>query len=85
MLCGTSPIPASSGKTTRHRLNRGGDRRANSALHMIVVCRMRLHQRTKDYVTPRLAEGNSKRKITRCLNRYPARETYRALTTPNAP
>jgi transposase len=85
MLCGASPIPASSGKTTRHRLNRGGDRRANSALHMIVVCRMRLDQRTKDYVTRRLAEGKSKREIMRCLKRYVARETYRALTTPTSP
>jgi transposase len=85
MLCATSPIPASSGKTTRYRLNRGGDRRANSALHMIVVCRIRLDQRTKDYVTRRLAEGNSKREIMRCLKRYIARETYRTLTTPTSP
>jgi transposase len=85
MLCGTSPIPASSGKTTRYRLNRGGDRRANSALHMIVVCRMRLDQRTNDYVNRRLAEDKSKREIIRCLKRYIARETYRTLTTPNTP
>jgi transposase len=57
MLCGATPIPASSGKTVRHRLNRGGNRQANSALHMIVVCRMRTDQRTRDYVTRRLAEG----------------------------
>jgi transposase len=82
MLCGTSPIPASSGKTQRHRLNRGGNRQANSALHMIVVCRMRTDQRTRDYVTRRLTEGKSKREIMRCLKRYVAREIYNALTTP---
>jgi transposase len=66
MLCGASPIPASSGKTVRHRLNRGGNRQANSALHMIVVCRMRTDQRTRAYVQRRLAEGKSKREIMRC-------------------
>jgi transposase len=66
MLCGTSPIPASSGKTQRHRLNHGGNRQANSALHMIVVRRMRTDQRTRDYVTRRLAQGKSKREIMRC-------------------
>jgi hypothetical protein len=57
MLCGAAPIPASSGKTERHRLNRGGDRRANSALHMVVVNRLRKDDRTKAYVARRLAEG----------------------------
>jgi transposase len=75
-LCGACPIPASSGKTTRHRLNRGGNRQANSALHMIVVCRMRTDQRTRDYVTRRLTEGKSKREIMRCLKRYVAREIF---------
>lgn len=82
MLCGASPIPASSGKIVRHRLNPGGNRQANSALHMIAVCRMRTDQRTRDYVTRRLAEGKTKREIMRCLKRYIARETYRALTQP---
>ena len=82
MLCGASPIPASSGKTTRHRLNLGGNRDANSALHMIVVCRMRRDQRTRDYVTRRLLEGKTKREIIRCLKRYVAREIYTALTRP---
>lgn len=82
MLCGASPIPASSGKIQRHRLNRGGNRQANSALHMIVVCRIRTDQRTRDYVERRLAEGKSKREIMRCLKRYVARETYHALTQP---
>jgi transposase len=84
MLCGSSPIPASSGKTVRHRLNRGGNRQANSALHMIVVCRMRTDQRTRDYVDRRLTEGKTKREIMRCLKRYVAREIYRVLTDPSS-
>lgn len=80
MLCGASPIPASSGKTERHRLNRGGNRHANSALHMIVISRMRLDPRTKAYVTRRLAEGRSKREVMRCLKRYVAREVFAVLT-----
>jgi hypothetical protein len=84
MLCAASPIPASSGKTVRHRLNPGGNRQANSALHMIVVCRMRNDQRTRDYVARRLAEGKTKREIMRCLKRYIAREIYHALTQPAA-
>ena len=79
MLCGACPIPASSGKTTRHRLNRGGNRQANSALHMIVGCRMRRDPRTKAYVSRRSAEGLGKREIMRCLKRYVAREVYHVL------
>jgi len=79
MLCGACPIPASSGKTVRHRLNRGGDRQANSALHMIVVYRMRCDARTKAYVARRSAEGLGKREIMRCLKRYVAREVYHVL------
>ena len=82
MLCGAAPLPASSGKTNRHRLNRGGNRQANSALHMVVMCRMRRDQRTKDYVARRLAEGLSKREIIRCLKRYVAREIYGTLISP---
>jgi transposase len=83
MLCGTSPLPASTGKTTgRHRLNRGGDRQANAALHRIVVVRMHWHQPTRDYVERRTKEGMSKREIIRCLKRYIAREIYHALTEP---
>jgi transposase len=80
MLCGAAPLPASSGKTQRHRLNRGGDRAANSALHMIAICRMRLDERTKAYVVKRTAEGLSKREIIRCLKRYIARELYPILS-----
>ncbi|CAA9232859.1 MAG: Mobile element protein [uncultured Acetobacteraceae bacterium] len=75
-LCGACPIPASSGKTKRHRLNRGGSRRANAALHRVVVTRMRGHQPTLDYVRRRTTEGKSKPEIMRCLKRYVAREIF---------
>lgn len=78
-LCGSSPVLASSGKTNRHRLNRGGDRHANSALWRIVIVRMTSHQPTKDYIARRTAEGLSKQEIIRCLKRYVAREIYRQL------
>ena len=81
-LCGACPIPASSGKTSRHRLNRGGDRRANSALHRVVVTRMRGHRPTVDYVRRRTAEGKSKAEIMRCLKRYVAREIFGYLRRP---
>lgn len=68
-LCGVSPVPASSGRTVRHRLNRGGDRAANSALHIIAIGRLRTDQRTKDYVARRIAEGHSKLDAIRALNR----------------
>lgn len=67
-LVGVAPIPASSGKTTRHRLSRGGDRNANHALYQVVLVRMASCQRTKDYVAKRPAEGKSKREIMRCLS-----------------
>ncbi|MEM8760794.1 MAG: IS110 family transposase [Pseudomonadota bacterium] len=78
-LCGVSPIPASSGKTTRHRLNRGGDRAANSALHIIAICRLRYDERTKAYVARRISEGHSKLEAIRCLKRYIAREVFTLL------
>ncbi|MFL5878796.1 MAG: transposase [Actinomycetota bacterium] len=79
MLCGASPIPRSSGKTIRHRLNRGGDRQANAALHRIVVVRLRYHQPTRDYMTTRLAQGKTKKEIIRCLKRSVAREVFAVL------
>jgi transposase len=82
MLCGSAPLPASSGQTQRHRLNRGGDRAANSALHMAAICRLRLDPRTKAYAARRKADGLSKRETIRCLKRYIAREAYHLLTTP---
>jgi transposase len=78
-LCGADPIPASSGKTVRHRLNPGGDRDANSALHMIAVVRLRHCERTRAYAARRLEEGLTKREIIRCLKRYIAREIYKNL------
>jgi transposase len=79
MLCGVAPLPASSGKTQRHRLNRGGDRDANSALHMAVISRLRMDPATKAYVARRTAQGHSKLEIIRCLKRYLAREVYYLL------
>ena len=75
-LCGVCPIPASSGKTSRHRLNRGGNRQANAALYRVVIVRMRAHQPTLDYVKRRTAEGKSKPEIIRCLKRFVAREIF---------
>lgn len=80
-LAGVNPIPASSGNTIRHRLNRGGDRRLNRALHMAVVTRMRMDPRARAYVERRTAEGRKLREIRRCLKRYLAREIYRRLNT----
>jgi transposase len=75
-LCGASPVPASSGKTVRHRLNRGGDRAANSALHIIAIGRLRTDEKTKTYVARRIAEGHSKLEAIRSLKRYIAREVF---------
>src|ERR1039458_1019190 len=81
MLCGACPFPASSGKTKRHRLNRGGNRHANSALHMVVLSRIRIDDRKQAYMKRRLAEGLSKREVMQCLKRYVAREVYQVLTS----
>ena len=78
-LCGAAPIPASSGRTNRHRLNRGGDRQANNALHTIVLVRMKYDQRTQEYVARRTAQGMTKKDIVRCLKRFVAREVYKHL------
>ena len=78
-LCGVAPIQASSGKTTRHRLNRGGNRQANHALWRIVFTRMSSDERTRAYVERRTLEGKSKPEIMRVLERYVAREVYRHL------
>jgi transposase len=80
-LCGAAPIPASSGKTVRHRLNRHGDRDANRALYVIAICRMSCDKRTRAYVERRTKEGKSKKEIIRCLKRYIAREVYRILAS----
>ncbi|MBB4689722.1 IS110 family RNA-guided transposase [Amycolatopsis jiangsuensis] len=81
-LCGASPIEASSGKTQRRRLNRGGDRQANAALYRIALSRLRWDQRTQDYLDRRAAEGRTRRETIRCLKRYIAREIYYLITNP---
>lgn len=82
-LCGVNPVPASSGKTNRHRLNRGGDRQANAALYRIVIVRLRHDLRTQAYLRRRTAEGMSKIEVIRCLKRYVAREVYFIIRRPN--
>lgn len=82
-LCGACPLPASSGKTTRHRLNRGGHRQANAALHRIIVARIRFHQPTMNYLARRTAEGKTTREIMRCLKRLLIREIYQILIAPH--
>jgi transposase len=81
-LCAVAPIPASSGRITRHRLNPGGDRQANHALWRIVITRMSSHPPTRAYVERRSKEGLSKKEIIRCLKRYVAREVYSCLRPP---
>lgn len=80
MLAGAAPIPANSGQvTTRHRLNRYGDRQLNRALHTITLSRIRYDQRTRNYVQRRTTDGKTPREIKRCLKRYIARDLYRLL------
>lgn len=82
-LCGAAPQPASSGRTTgRHRLSWSGDRQANSALYIVTIVRMRLHEPTRACVERRTTEGLSKREIVRCLKRYIPREIYANLPRP---
>ena len=81
-LCGVNPIPASSGKTNRHRLKRGGDRQANAALYRIVLVRLCHDPRIRAYMHRRTAEGMSKRDVIRCLKRYVAREVYSVIQKP---
>jgi len=78
-LAGVSPLPASSGRTHRHRLNRGGDRQLNRAMHDVAKSRVRYCPRTRDYIAKRQAQGMPDREIRRCLKRYIAREVFRAL------
>lgn len=84
-LAGTSPIQASSGRTVRHRLNRGGDRALNKAIHVIANTRIRSDPTTQTYVTRRTTEGKTPREIRRCSKRYIARQLYRTLTTAMTP
>lgn len=80
-LCGAAPVPASSGRTRRHRLSRGGDRQANAALYRIALVRMASDRRTRDYVTRQTAAGRTKKEIIRLLKRAIARDMFRYLTT----
>ncbi len=84
-LCGVCPIPASSGKTNRMRLNRGENRQANAAIYRVAVVRMRDDERTKAYAARRISEGKTRREIVRCIKRYIVREVYRALCLSPAP
>ena len=81
-LCGTSPVQASSGQTIRHRLNRGGNRKANNALWRIATTRIRHDAATNQYVTRRKAEGKNRKEIIRCLKRHIAPQIYRLITNP---
>jgi transposase len=82
MLAGTAPIPASSGLTNRHRLNRSGDRQLNRAIHTIVLTRLRVDPDTRAYAERRQAQGKTNREIKRCLKRYITRQLYRQLEHP---
>ncbi|MCF7553725.1 IS110 family transposase [Pseudonocardia sp. WMMC193] len=84
MLAGAAPIPASSGKTVRYRLNRSGDRQLNRALHTIVVSRLRYDPDTRAYAQRRRAEGKTDPEIRRCLKRYISRQLYRQLERPSS-
>jgi len=84
-LAGANPIPASSGNTVRHRLNRGGDRQLNRALHMAVLTRMTHDPETRAYVQRRTTQGRTRREIRRCLKRYLARQVYRTLNATASP
>ncbi|KGN39265.1 transposase IS116 [Knoellia subterranea KCTC 19937] len=84
-IAGTAPIPASSGNTVRHRLNRGGDRQLNRALNTIVLTRIRTYAETRAYLDRRLAEGKTNKEIRRCLKRYVSRQIFRTLATAQPP
>ena len=85
MLAGAAPIPASSGKTIRYRLNRSGDRQLNRALHTVALSRLRYDEPTRAYADRRRAPGKTDREIKRCLTRYIARDLYRRLESPPQP
>lgn len=85
MACGAAPLPASTGKSVRHRLNRGGDRQANRSLTTIARTRMEHDERTRGYCARRRSEGKAGREVERCLKRYIAREVYAILLDPSMP
>ena len=83
MLCGVAPIPVSTGMKSRHRLNRGGDRAANFAIHIIAVGRLRTDERTRAFIDRKMSEGHTKTEAIRCLKRYIAREVYYVIKEQN--
>ncbi|MEV8018026.1 transposase [Streptomyces sp. NPDC086554] len=83
-LCGVSPVERSSGRRQFRRLNRGGDRQANAALHRIVFTRLQVDSRTRDYYERRIKEGKTRREIVRCLKRYAAREVFHLIGQPQS-
>lgn len=84
-LAGTCPVPASSGATTRFRLNRGGDRQLNKAIYTIALIRMNRDPQTREYVTRRTSQGRTKKEIIRSLKRYITRQIYRQLNAAAVP
>jgi hypothetical protein len=76
---GVAPIPVSSGKTNRHRLDRGGNRQINATIHRIAVTRLRCHAETKDYIARKRTEGKSTKEAIRCLKRHLTRRVWRLL------
>jgi transposase len=80
---GIAPIPVSSGKTSRHRLDRGGNRQINATIHRIAITRLRCHPETQDYIARKRAEGKTHREAIRCLKRHLARHIWRLLRPPN--
>ena len=84
-ISGTCPLPASSGNTVRHRLNRGGNRRLNRAINTIALTRMRTDPDTRTYIQRRLGEGKTDREIRRCLKRYTSRQILRTLAAAHRP
>jgi len=78
-MAGVAPVPASSGRVVRHRLNHLGDRQLNRALHVVALCRSSFHRPTRDYIARRTAEGKSAREIRRCIKRYLARRFFHLL------
>ena len=80
---GVAPIPVSSGKTNRHRLDRGGNRQLNATIHRIAVTRLRCHPETQDYIARKRSEGKSTKEAIRCLKRHPTRRLWHLLQTPH--
>ena len=83
-MAGIAPIPAQSGNSTRVRLDRGGNRQLNAAVHRVAVTQLRIHPPAKDYIARRISEGKTKREALRCLKRHLIRTIFNTMTTPTA-